>query len=165
MIGLSGCDGPAEKTTSSGAEDGSEHARGSDEHAGDADGEHHRGGEHEAGERREESGGSLQRDAQLDQTRSGVRLLLAYDAKAQLFRGSIENTTTQMIPAVRVEVHLSSGKELGPTTPVDLEPGVKVPVELKPSSDKFERWSAHAEVGRGDRDAGEWARDHKDAKK
>ena len=46
-----------------------------------------------------------------------------------------------------VEVHLSNGIELGPTTPVDLAPGQVHEIDLAASSNPFESWSTHPEVG------------------
>ena len=55
-----------------------------------------------------------------------------------------------MLTRVRVEVHLSSGKELGPTVQADLEPGEKREVELMVGDEEFESWSTHAEVCEGE---------------
>ena len=41
------------------------------------------------------------------------------------FKGTVENTTEKVLERVRVEIHLSNGKELGPTKPGDLKPGEK----------------------------------------
>ena len=38
----------------------------------------------------------------------------------------MENTTNSILNRVRVEIHLSNGVELGPTTPVDMAPGQAV---------------------------------------
>ena len=51
------------------------------------------------------------------------------------------------MPQVRVEVHLSNGVELGPTTPIDLAPGQQIPVELIAEGPPFDKWAAHPEVG------------------
>ena len=64
--------------------------------------------------------------------------------------GTVENISNRALERVRVEVHLSNGKELGPTTPLDLLPGAKRVVELEASGEGFEHWSAHAEVGSGE---------------
>jgi len=84
-------------------------------------GEHDRdGGEH--GEEGEESGTELALHETYDAVRNGARLILAYDAPSDSFTGTVENTTDKTLRRVRVEVHLSNGKELGPTTPADLSP-------------------------------------------
>ena len=56
-------------------------------------------------------------------TRNGARLMLVFDARRYAFVGSVRNVTDKILDRVRVEVHLSNGKELGPTEPVDLGPG------------------------------------------
>ena len=48
--------------------------------------------------------------------RNGARLILSYDAASNSFKGTVENTTSNVLTRVRVEVHLSNGAELGPTT-------------------------------------------------
>ncbi|MXY98067.1 MAG: hypothetical protein F4Z29_10045 [Gemmatimonadetes bacterium] len=55
---------------------------------------------------------------------------------------------------VRVEVHLSNGTELGPTTPVDLAPGESVDVSLAATEEPFTGWTPHAEVGEGEHGSG-----------
>ena len=85
-----------------------------------------------------------------DVIKHGAHLVLSFDAESNSFIGTVENITEELIKKVRVEVHLSNGIELGPTTAVDLKPGEKVDVELKASEKDFETWSAHAEVGSGE---------------
>jgi len=53
---------------------------------------------------------------------------------------------------VRVEVHLSNGVELGPTTPTDIDPGESVDVVLKAADKDFDGWTAHPEVGESGND-------------
>ena len=84
-----------------------------------------------------------------DQTRLGARLILSYDSDTNTFMGTVENITSTTLSQVRVEVHLSNGIELGPTTPVNLAPGQTIPITLKASSQPFTTWSAHPEVGSG----------------
>ena len=62
----------------------------------------------------------------------------------------MENTTGNSLSNVRIEVHLSSGTELGPTTPVDLAPGQVINVNLPSTQATFSGWVAHAEVGGGE---------------
>ena len=95
----------------------------------------------------EESGTQLALDETYDQVRKGARLILSYDQAAQAFVGTVENTTTATLEQVRVEVHLSNGVELGPTTPQDLAPGATIPVRLDAAGQSFTGWSPHAEVG------------------
>ena len=122
---------------------------------GEGDSEH--GGREHASEGEEESGEQFGLDDTYDKTRGGARLIIhpvlrriSYDAEANAFTGTVENTTGATLERVRVEVHLSNGTELGPTTPTDLAPGQKVPVTLAATSEAFESWSAHPEVGGGD---------------
>ena len=63
----------------------------------------------------EESNIRLALNEQYDEIRSGARLILTYDAQTNSFKGTVENTTDETLKQVRVEVHLSNGKELGPT--------------------------------------------------
>lgn len=95
----------------------------------------------------EESGTQLALDETYDKIRSGVRLILTYDASTNAFNGTIENTTDEPLKSVRVEVHLSNGIELGPTKPTDLAPKEKVLIKLTATSTDFDGWTAHPEVG------------------
>ena len=108
-------------------------------------GEHSEGGE--SGEEGEESGTQYKLNETFDQVRAGARLILTYDSTSNAFTGTVENTTNATLSRVRVEVHLSNGIELGPTTPVDLAPGQVHDIELPASSQPFQSWSAHPEVG------------------
>ena len=56
---------------------------------------------------------------------------------------------------VRVEVHLSNGTELGPTTPTDMAPGEMLTISLPATEESFTGWTAHAEVGAGGESGGE----------
>ena len=116
-------------------------------------GEHDEGsesGEHsggsESGEDGEESGTQYALGETFDEVRAGARLVLSYDSAANAFTGTVENTTGDTLRRVRVEVHLSNGIELGPTTPVDLAPGQMTEVTLPATSQPFISWSAHPEV-------------------
>ncbi len=82
-----------------------------------------------------------------DDTRKGVRLILKYDAATESFIGTVENTKKRKAKKVRVEVHLSNGVELGPTTPNDMAPGEKRDVVLPAPGEVFTGWNAHAEQG------------------
>ena len=122
----------------SGGEDG--------EDGGNGDGED---SEHGSASDGEESGNTLTLTEQYDTVRKGARLVLVYDAQSNAFNGTVENTTSSTLQQVRVEVHLSNGVELGPTTPVDLAPGQKVDVTLPATAQSFDGWTTHAEVGPG----------------
>ena len=112
---------------------------------GEGSGEHGNGSE--SGEEGEESGTQFALGETFDQIRAGARLILSYDSTANAFTGTVENTTGGTLSRVRVEVHLSNGIELGPTTPVDLAPGQVADVTLPAGSQPFASWSAHPEVG------------------
>ena len=113
--------------------------------SGSESGEHSRGSE--SGEGGEESGTQFALGDTFDEVRAGARLVLSYDSTANAFKGTVANTTGTTLSRVRVEVHLSNGIELGPTTPVDLAPGQVVEVTLPAGSQPFASWSAHPEVG------------------
>ena len=126
-----------------------EHSGGSEsegKHSGDSEGNEHSSGS-EPGEGGEESGIQYARGDTFDETRAGARLILSYDANTNAFIGTVENTTGAALSQVRVEVHLSNGIELGPTTPVDLAPGQVVDITPLATSQPFTSWSAHPEVG------------------
>ena len=128
---------------------------GGDEGGGEHSREGGEGGEGgDSGEGGEGGGGSDEESAQqfgledtYDHIRAGARLILKFDAEANAFTGTVENTTSATLLQVRVEIHLSNGTELGPTPPVDLAPGETIPITLEATSDPFDTWSAHPEVG------------------
>ena len=128
--------GPAAHAGGEGAEGSGEHGSGGGA-GGDAGGEE--GGDADA----------LGLDETHDAVRSGARLILKYDTPGNSFDGTVENTTNGVLDRVRVEVHLSNGTELGPTTPTDMAPGEVVSINLPATSASFTRWTAHAEVGGG----------------
>ena len=106
---------------------------------------------HTGGESTEGSGAdSLALDETFDAVRSGARLILKYDAASNSFKGTVENTTNGVLDRVRIEVHLSNGTELGPTTPTDMASGEVVTINLPATQASFTGWTAHAEVGAGD---------------
>lgn len=124
-------------------------------------------GEHsrDVGERGEgeEDGTQFSKSEVYDVIKRGTHLVLKYDVESNSFIGTVENTSNELINRVRVEVHLSNGIELGPTTPTDLKPEEKVSVELKATEMEFKTWSAHAEVGyseHGERHEGEGEHGH-----
>ncbi len=96
------------------------------------------------------SGNSLAPDETLDAVRSGARLVLSYDAPSNSFKGTVENTTNDVLERVRIEVHPSNGTELGPTTPGDMAPGEVATINLPATQASFTGWTAHAEVGAGE---------------
>ena len=103
----------------------------------------------------EESGTQYGISETYNETRNGAHLILSYDSQRESFIGTVENTTDGTLQQVRVEVHLSNGIELGPTTPVDLQPGERREVILTSTNTSFLRWSAHPEVGGSGESGGE----------
>jgi hypothetical protein len=132
------------------AEGEGEHARseGAGEHErSEGRGEHGEGGEGgEHGEEGEESGEMIGREDTWDATRNGARLVLSFDPAAGAFVGTVENTTRRTLCAVRVEVHLSTGTELGPTERTDVPSAETINVELPTAGEAFDTWTAHPEV-------------------
>ena len=113
-------------------------------HEGETEPHTHEG---EGAEEGEETGPQIGLDGTHDEVRKGVRLILSFDSESSSFVGTVENISEKTVPKVRVEVHLSNGKELGPTKPVDLAPGKKVEVKLSAADQSFTWWKAHAEAG------------------
>ena len=105
---------------------------------------------HTGGEGTEGSGANtLALDETFDAVRSGARLILKYDAPSNSFKGTVENTTNGILDRVRIEVHLSNGTELGPTTPTEMAVGEVIAINLPATPAEFTGWTAHAEVGAG----------------
>ena len=113
----------------------------------------------------EESGEQLAKDQTYDRERAGTRLVLAYDEQAGAFAGMVENVGDEPLSRVRVEVHLSNGVELGPSSPGDLVPGETMLVSLDASGETFETWSAHAEVGGAEDEHGDDEHDGRESEK
>ena len=140
-IELFDCSGPG--PTPHGGEEG---AQGSDEHgSGGEAGDQSAGGDEDG-----RGADALALNETLDTVRSGGRLILRYHAPSNSFRGTVQNTTNSVLTRVRIEVHLSNGTELGPTTPTDLAPGEVLAIDLPATQESFTGWTAHAEVGGGD---------------
>ena len=125
-------------------------------------GEHSRdeGGEGEG----EEDGTQLTLDATYDVTKHGVHLVLKYNKEINSFVGFMENGTDKSIEKARVEVHLSNGTELGPTTPITLAPKMKKEIVIKATEASFDGWSTHAEIGNSEH-AGEGGESHEGKEK
>ena len=107
---------------------------------------HVEGSGHDSGGSEEESGQTYALDDVHDAVRNGAQLRIAYDAEKAAFKGTVGNITDQTLCRVRVEVHLSNGTELSPTTPVDLAPGEQMIIELPTDGETFESWSTHPET-------------------
>ena len=137
--------GPQPHTGGEGAE-----GPGGEGHGPGGEGGSESGGEGHGPGSEEGSRATLALDETFDEVRGGARLILNYDAASNAFTGTVENTTGSVLSNVRVEVHLSNGTELGPTTPVDMAPGEVLSVNLPATQESFAGWIAHAEVGRGE---------------
>ncbi|MCY4437469.1 MAG: FxLYD domain-containing protein [Chloroflexi bacterium] len=140
--------GPAPHTGGEGAEGSGGEGSGGEGHGSGGEGSGSEGSEGSGGGE-EATANQLAPDETFDMVRSGARLILSYDAGSNAFKGTVENTTNNILRQVRIEVHLSNGAELGPTTPVDLAPGEKLDVNLPSTAAAFTGWVAHAEVGSG----------------
>ena len=135
--------------SSEGAGENDKGGEGADEHGVSSEraGESSEGAGHREGPGPgEESGQALALDDAFDAVRNGARLSMVYDPESTSFKGVVGNTTGQTLCRVRVEVHLSSGTELGPTTPTDLRPDGELMVDLSAAGEGFDGWSAHAEM-------------------
>jgi hypothetical protein len=117
-------------------------------------------GEGKGGDEGEEPGVRIAIDETYDTIRRGVRLILTYDSISSAFVGTVENVIDQTVSAVRIEVHLSNGTELGPTERNDLVPGEKIAVKLSAEGQDFDWWKAHAESGEGEEHSGEHGGEH-----
>jgi len=141
---MSEAEGSGEHAT---AESEGEHARseGRGEHSegGEGEGEHGSAGHDEEGE---ESGVYIGKAETWDVVRRGARLVLKFDTASNAFVGTVENTTASTLCAIRVEVHLSTGTELGPTPRTDVRSGQKTDVTLSTEGEAFDTWTAHPEV-------------------
>ncbi len=89
-------------------------------------------------------------DDTFDRVMAGARLVLSYDKTRGAFLGSVLNTWPSTLTRVRVEVHLSNGVELGPTTPQDLSPGQSININLDATGQVFDTWIGHVEHGSGE---------------
>jgi hypothetical protein len=123
--------------------EGGEHAR---SEGGGEHGDEGEGGEHGSEEGEEEAGVQIGLGETWDATRRGARLILSFDPASNAFVGTVENTTRQTLCAVRVEVHLSTGTELGPTERTDLPVGETTAVELPTGGEAFDSWTTHPEM-------------------
>lgn len=109
--------------------------------------EHSHSGEDAHSQEGEASNAMLGINETFEQVRKGVRLTLSYDNESESFKGAIENTTQEALPAVSVGVMLSNGSDLEPTSPVDLKAGKSHSVELDADGETFDSWNAHSEIG------------------
>ena len=153
-----GQSGEGSESGGEGSESGGEHSGEGSESGGEGSesrGEQGSEGGGESGTHQEEGSQQLSLDQSYDQVRNGARLRMEYEPGTNAFVGSVENTASQILRRVRVEVHLSDGSnavtaELGPTTPIDLQPGEVITLNLSAEGESFNDWSPHVEVGSGE---------------
>ena len=111
-------------------------------------------GEHN-GEGREGSGANALAPNQIyDVSRNGARLVMRYDEAGNLFIGKVVNMTNAALTRARVEIHLSNGAELGPTTPTDIPAGYQLSVSIPATAQAFVTWAPHVEFGMGEAGSG-----------
>ena len=142
--------GPAAHTGAEGAEGSGGEGAGGEGHGPGGEGGSESGGESAASGSEEGSAAMLAQNETFDAVRGGARLVMGYDAASNAFNGIVENTTGNTLSNVRIEVHLSNGTELGPTTPVDMAPGEMYAIQMPATQEAFTGWIAHAEVGGGE---------------
>jgi hypothetical protein len=94
----------------------------------------------------EEAAVELTRGETYNRIDNGVRLVLSFNPEDNSFNGYVENITQDSLKRVSVEVFLSSGVELGPTSLLDLAPGERKEVKLFAKNFEFDSWTAHPEV-------------------
>jgi hypothetical protein len=142
-------------------ENGEEHTHAEEEEGHSHSGEevHNHEGEESHSHEGEEGNTQLGLDDTYSDLRKGVRLSLSYNSESSSFSGTVENTTEDALPQVRVSVQLSNGTVLGPTDPVDLGAGESQTINLDASGQTFDSWTALSEMGSGGHSHGEDA-DH-----
>ena len=115
-------------------------------------GEERDGGEHEEadgeehGEEGEESGVYIARTASWSETRNDAWLQLSFNSASNSFVGRVSNTGNEPLCDFRVEVHLSTGIELGPTERAGVPYGGSINVTLPSGGEEFTTWTAHPEM-------------------
>ena len=95
-----------------------------------------------------------------DVSRNGARLVMRYDEASNRFIGKVVNKTNAALTRTRVEIHLSNGVELGPTTPTDLPAGYLLSVTIPATDQTFDSWAPHVEFGMGEGGSGEGSGEH-----
>ena len=115
-------------------------------------GEERDGGEHqeadgdEHSEEGAESGVYIARTASWSETRNDAWLQLSFNSASNSFVGRVSNTGNEPLCDFRVEVHLSTGIELGPTERTGVPYGGSINVTLPSGGEEFTTWTAHPEM-------------------
>ncbi len=110
------------------------------------DGEHDGEEGEEHGEEGEESGDYIARTARWSETRGDAWLQLSFNSASNAFAGRVSNTGNEPLCDVRIEVHLSTGTELGPTERTGVPYGGSINVTLPSGGEEFTTWTAHHEM-------------------
>lgn len=92
------------------------------------------------------SGPELPLNGTFDEVQGGVRLVLSYDPDTHAFHGTLMNVIEMHLQDVQAEVHLSNGKQLGPTRATNLEPGERREFTFVPKTTDFDSWTPHLQV-------------------
>lgn len=101
-----------------------------------------------------ESGTQYKVSDTAQENRQGISLTMNYHTDREQFVGTLTNTTNATVGDVRVEIHLSNGIELGPTSRVEMPAGQTRDVSLDAKGQNFDRWSVHIEMGSGEHGSG-----------
>lgn len=94
----------------------------------------------------EESGVYIARTASWSETRNDAWLQLSFNSASNSFVGRVSNTGNEPLCDFRVEVHLSTGIELGPTERTGVPYGGSINVTLPSGGEEFTTWTAHPEM-------------------
>ncbi len=144
-LGLAACAAESQPEADRGGE--STLAQQTDERGEERDGgeqEEADGDEH--GEEGVESGVYIARTASWSETRNDAWLQLSFNSASNSFVGRVSNTGNEPLCDFRVEVHLSTGIELGPTERTGVPYGGSINVTLPSGGEEFTTWTAHPEM-------------------
>ena len=89
---------------------------------------------------------AIARTANWSETRGDGWLQLSFNSASNSFVGRVSNTGNEPLCDVRVEVHLSTGTELGPTEPTVVPYGGSINVTLPSGGEEFATWTAQHEM-------------------
>jgi hypothetical protein len=103
---------------------------------------------YEMGEPIQELANELKMNDTYEEEVDGLQVIMNYHAPTSSFIGVVENTTNQIISNVRVEIYLSNAVELGPTKPVNLQPGEMKNIALLAYNQEFKDWNVVVEFRR-----------------
>jgi hypothetical protein len=81
-------------------------------------------------------------EGELTQVQAGVHIQLKYDPDADAFVGVARNATLRPILGLEITVELDDGTIIGPSDPIDMQPGRPHPINLPADGAEFTTWSA-----------------------